>query len=498
MLSPYLTSRLPLFYVFLSGIGFSFQTLIIKVLAERGFHASFQCIFFRGFVQFLLASYFVYYDTDRLAGKGPSLFGNSSYVKLMLFLRSFVGFGGIAFSFLAVELIPMGDATVLIMLSPLITAILSYFILGEPWRLPELVATLVSLTGVVMVAKPPSIFGGNVTETGSFYKGVGYGLVSAVSAAFAYLFVRILGTTAKMPWSNVCFSQSIAQMVLSIPCLYIFGQHIQLDIGAFKFGMLILGGTIGAWSQILMTMGMQREKSAAATGMRMSDVAFGYLWQVLFTADALSLLSLGGAALVASSILIILYFKEGSSAGSAGGTTPVESGSGKGVELSQMRSTLHSSLSLEELYDMEDGFADSDNEGSDHARHHPLHRNTTGAAQKTETFNFAALKASLDADLDADWAIEGSLPIGSGIEDKDDDADHGASSGRGYSENNTSTGGSGGGELDLSLHGEHGGLLDASQRMDRNGRSGRSASGGGRGFLTQLSAPLFGASDGSL
>jgi drug/metabolite transporter (DMT)-like permease len=280
MTSEYFAARLPLFYVFLSGIGFSFQTLIIKVLAEGGFHASFQCIFFRGFTQFLLASYFVYFDEDRRSGKGPKLFGNTSYVRFMLFMRSFIGFGGIAFSFLAVELIPMGDATVLIMLSPLITSILSYFILAEPWRLPELIATIVSLAGVVMVAKPPAIFGGSTVEPTSFYTGVVYGLVSAVSAAFAYLFVRILGTTAKMPWSNVCFSQSIGQMVLSIPCLYIFGQHIELDLTLFQYSMLILGGTIGAVSQILMTMGMQREKSAAATGMRMSDVAFGYLWQV--------------------------------------------------------------------------------------------------------------------------------------------------------------------------------------------------------------------------
>jgi drug/metabolite transporter (DMT)-like permease len=172
MTSEYFAARLPLFYVFLSGIGFSFQTLIIKVLAEGGFHASFQCIFFRGFTQFLLASYFVYFDEDRRSGKGPKLFGNTSYVRFMLFMRSFIGFGGIAFSFLAVELIPMGDATVLIMLSPLITSILSYFILAEPWRLPELIATIVSLAGVVMVAKPPAIFGGSTVEPTSFYTGV--------------------------------------------------------------------------------------------------------------------------------------------------------------------------------------------------------------------------------------------------------------------------------------------------------------------------------------
>jgi drug/metabolite transporter (DMT)-like permease len=142
-----------------------------------------------------------------------------------------------------------------------------------------------------MVVKPPLLFGetGAEAEASQFHTGVMYALISAVCAAFAYLFVRILGTTAKMPWSNVCFSQSIGQMVLSIPCLYIFGQTLRFDLTAFQYFMLILGGSIGAVSQILMTMGMQREKSAAATGMRMSDVVFGYVWQVLFTADALKM-----------------------------------------------------------------------------------------------------------------------------------------------------------------------------------------------------------------
>ena len=74
--------------------------------------------------------------------------------------------------------------------------------------------------------------------------------------------------------------------------------------------MLAAGGIIGAVSQIMMTLGMQREKSAAATAMRMSDVVFGFVWQSLFTQDPVSILSVTGAVLVASSILIVVVFKQ--------------------------------------------------------------------------------------------------------------------------------------------------------------------------------------------
>jgi drug/metabolite transporter (DMT)-like permease len=137
MSSHYVAARLPLLYVFLSGVGFSVQSLIIKVLAENQFRGSFQCIFFRGTVQLIISSIFVYYNEERRAGKGESLFGDSNLVKCALFLRSLTGFGSIAFSFLAVELIPIGDVAVLKMLSPTLTALLSCIFIAEPWRLPE-------------------------------------------------------------------------------------------------------------------------------------------------------------------------------------------------------------------------------------------------------------------------------------------------------------------------------------------------------------------------
>lgn len=45
------TSYLPLFYVFLSGFGFSIQGVVIKKLSEAGFDASFAIIFLRGLIQ---------------------------------------------------------------------------------------------------------------------------------------------------------------------------------------------------------------------------------------------------------------------------------------------------------------------------------------------------------------------------------------------------------------------------------------------------------------
>ena len=81
--------------------------------------------------------------------------------------------------------------------------------------------------------------------------------------------------------------------------------------------MIATAASIGALSQILMTVGMQREKSAAAGAMRMSDLLFGFIWQQLLTKDKVTALSIIGAFLIVTGVLIIVFTKEKSQDGTS-------------------------------------------------------------------------------------------------------------------------------------------------------------------------------------
>ena len=301
-------SFLPLFLVFLSGVGFSIQSLLIKLLAISGFKNSFEAIILRGFCQSCIAAYFIHRSHVNESQASVKIFGDSRELRLLLALRSTVGFGGIAFAFLAVEKLPIGDSTVLVMLSPVFTSVLAACILKEPWEIPEFCATMISLMGAALVAKPSFLF-----ESTDFESldpvGVTYGLCAAVSAAAAYICVRMLGTSHVMPWANVCFAQSLGQVIYSIPCAPIFGQVLTLDVTTYQIVLLVCGAILGALSQVSMTIGMQREKSATATAMRTSDVLFGFLWQAIFTNESFDYLSIVGALLVTGSIFIIIIYK---------------------------------------------------------------------------------------------------------------------------------------------------------------------------------------------
>lgn len=56
-----------------------------------------------------------------------------------------------------------------------------------------------------------------------------------------------------------------------------------------------------------MTMGMQKEKTASAAAMRMSDVLFGFIFQSIFTLDSVSSLSVLGAFLIFCGVLTIIF-----------------------------------------------------------------------------------------------------------------------------------------------------------------------------------------------
>jgi drug/metabolite transporter (DMT)-like permease len=254
---------------------------------------------------------FIYLDKTRVNGqngRGRSIFGDTHYVRLLLFVRSVVGYVALAFSFLAVERMPLGDSQVLVMLSPVWASLGACCVLKEPWHLKEFSATTLSLLGACLVVKPPLLFG--EASAPIDLPGTSFALLSSFSAAASFICIRVLGTTAKMPWTSVCLAQAMGQVVLSVVVLLCMRRDAQLRLSAWHMGLVLGGAFVGAWSQILMTIGMQREKSAAATSMRMSDVVFAFLWQSIFTSDRASLLSISGACLVAGGIMLIVVSKK--------------------------------------------------------------------------------------------------------------------------------------------------------------------------------------------
>jgi drug/metabolite transporter (DMT)-like permease len=170
-----------LFLVFFCGLGFTIQKLIIRSLSLAGFRFSLECICLRGLIQMFLVSFVIYYVHFTSYSNGPRLLGNNYFTIFVMFLRGLFGYIGLLFQFLAAERLPVGDCTVLVMLSPTIAAIFGRIFLGEPWLFGEFICTILAICGIVLVIQPGFIFG---FETSGALNSLGvmYAIISAVAS----------------------------------------------------------------------------------------------------------------------------------------------------------------------------------------------------------------------------------------------------------------------------------------------------------------------------
>lgn len=73
---------------------------------------------------------------------------------LPVFGRAVLGATSMCFTYYALNLIPLGDATAIRFSLPIWTLIISYFFLSESCHFSKIIAIVVAITGVVLIAKP--------------------------------------------------------------------------------------------------------------------------------------------------------------------------------------------------------------------------------------------------------------------------------------------------------------------------------------------------------
>ena len=73
---------------------------------------------------------------------------------LPVFGRAFLGATSMCFTYYALNLIPLGDATAIRFSLPIWTLIISYLFLGESCQFSKILAVFVAILGVVLIAKP--------------------------------------------------------------------------------------------------------------------------------------------------------------------------------------------------------------------------------------------------------------------------------------------------------------------------------------------------------
>lgn len=282
---------LGLFYAFLSTVFFSIIALLVKTI--QGLHAieisAMRCFFQMIFVAPLL----IYHKTGFLGPRDKRIF---------LLLRGFIGSNAMILLFYAVQQMPLADATVIMFSNPVFTSVLAWIFLKERCTIWDCVFTVFTLTGVILIARPPFIFGKHLSGIESNYsnhiKGAVAAFAGAIGAACTIVVLRKIGKSVHYYLS--VWYYAVIGLIECIITVSVLGEWKIPACGRDRW-MLMLIAVLGIAGQSFLTKALQIEKAGPVALMRTVDVVLAFIFQFIFFNRAPTWWSLGGALCVVAS-----------------------------------------------------------------------------------------------------------------------------------------------------------------------------------------------------
>ncbi|XP_061563928.1 solute carrier family 35 member G1 [Cololabis saira] len=282
---------LGLFYAFLATVFFSIIALLVKTI--QGIHAieisAIRCFFQMLFVFPLL----IYHKTGFLGPRDKRIY---------LVLRGFLGSNAMILLFYAVQQMPLADATVIMFSNPVFTSLLAWIFLKEKCTLWDCLFTAFTLTGVILIARPPFLFGEVVGGIEGDYtnhvKGTIAAFAGAVGAAFTFVILRKMGKSVHYYLS--VWYYAVIGLTECIITVSVLGEWKIPSCGRDRW-ILVLIAILGIAGQTFLTKALQIEKAGPVALMRTVDVVLAFFFQFVFFNRAPTWWSLGGALCVVAS-----------------------------------------------------------------------------------------------------------------------------------------------------------------------------------------------------
>jgi len=233
-------------------------------------------------------------------------------VRLLLVARGVSGFFGLFGIYYSLQYLTLSDATVLTFLSPTLTGVVSYFLLKEPFSRKQAMAGLFSLFGVVLIARPDSLFGtdgeDDATEEADSAQrltAVGVALLGVMGSTGAYTSMRAIGKNAHTLHSLTYFS--LYCVIVSTTLM--IAQRIPIVVPASGMFLLFLFliGIFGFIAQVLLVLGFQNETASRGSMAIYTLILFsGALEQIVLHVQPAALSVLGAVIIISSAIYIAL------------------------------------------------------------------------------------------------------------------------------------------------------------------------------------------------
>lgn len=263
----------------------AFESLIVKQISSL---TALEMAFMRMIVQTIILVPICQYRYNKQLPKSD-IFQNVP----VLLLYGFNVVACVVTGFKSFVLLPIGDAVALGSTFIIWTCLFGWIFLKEKLHWVDMLMIPVTICGIVLIARPPFIFGGGEYDEDTL-TGVFFAIISSVAAGGLYVSLRKIG-------SDVHFT--ITALYYSMTGLISIGLILSITSG-FKFicqnelPYTLWLGVNGLVAMTLLQFALSKGKAVRVGIMTRSIVIFTYIFQVAFTDDKAEFLSLVGASLI--------------------------------------------------------------------------------------------------------------------------------------------------------------------------------------------------------
>lgn len=202
----------------------------------------------------------------------------------------------------AIQVMPLADATVITFSSPVFTSLLARIFLKEKYSSWDFLFTLFAITGVILIARPPFLFGSSVTGIEGSYtdhlKGTVAAIASTISGALTFVMLRKIGKSVHYFLS--IWYYAIIGLMGCVITLFVLNEWRLPYCGKDRV-LLILIGLFGLGGQIFLTKALQIEKAGPVALMKTMDIVFAFVLQIIFLNHLPTWWTVGGALCVIAS-----------------------------------------------------------------------------------------------------------------------------------------------------------------------------------------------------
>jgi len=245
-----------------------------------------------------------------------SLLPGPSSQKLLILLQGVMSSLTFITALSAVSYMPVPDALCIVFSCPVVTIILSAIVLKDRLGTGKIVASLLLLSGVVLVCKPPFLFHSYSHKelmTDGEYSLYYVGLILALVSCFCGGVMNVVVSKCSSVASPVLVNTS-AVLGLAMSLAYCIGDSESLIISSriyttswqqwATFGGLSLSGLLAFTT---LTKSLQLVSPNLVSSLRCVELVLAFGVQSLITMEVPSILSCVGAGLIIIGVIIIAY-----------------------------------------------------------------------------------------------------------------------------------------------------------------------------------------------